>query len=768
MQAKKMPLVAMRGVIMFPEMMLHFDVARTKSINALETAVEDDKLIFLTAQKDMRTEDPKQEHLYSMGVVSRIKQILKLPGDIIRVLAEGVCRARLIEYEDLEDMRYALVQYIDEPVSLDETKTEAQIRTLLSLFERYARKSNRLSPDITLLSNEVSSAGQLADLIAGNVLVRIEDKQQVLDSVDIDLRVNTLIEVLAREIEIAGLESEIAKNVKKQIDKTQKEYYLREQMKVIQNELNEGETIQSEVDELRKKIRDIPLSEEAAVKVEKEIGRMEKMSASSPESSVIRSYIDWIISLPWGKSTKDNTDLIKAAKILDQEHYGLKDVKERIVEFLAVKQLTQDTKGPILCFVGPPGVGKTSIAKSIAHALNRNFVRTSLGGVRDEAEIRGHRRTYIGAIPGRIIHSMKQAGSMNPVFLFDEIDKMSGDFRGDPASAMLEVLDPEQNNAFRDHYLDIDFDLSKVIFLTTANSKDTIPRPLLDRMEIIDISSYMENEKLMIAKRHLIKKEMLAHGLKSKMLKINDRALLSIINNYTSEAGVRNLEREIAKICRRSAREILEKDVPGVTVTTSNLDKYLGIPKYLKEDKNKKPKVGVCMGLAWTSVGGKTLPVEAVHMSGKGNLVLTGQLGDVMQESAKAALGYLRTHSKELKLDPDFYDNIDIHIHCPSGAVPKDGPSAGVTMATALYSALSGKPVRSDIAMTGEITLTGNVMPIGGLLEKVIAAARIGIKTVVIPKDNKPDLADIPDEVKNKLEFVFAENIMQVLKVAIV
>ncbi len=766
MQTQTMPLVAMRGVVMFPEMMLHFDVGRAKSVNALEAAVEGDQLIFLTAQKDMRTEEPEFEHLYTMGVISKIKQILKLPGDIIRVLSEGVSRARMIEYEDQDDMRIAIVEPIDEPACADETKSEAQIRTLLSLFERYAHKSNRLSPDMALLANEITSPGQLADLIAGNVLVRIEDKQRVLDSVDLDMRVNTLIEVLAREIEIAGLESEIAKNVKKQIDKSQKEYYLREQMKVIQNELNEGDV--SEAEELRQKIKELPLTDEARVKAEKELSRMEKMSSSSPESSVIRSYIDWILSLPWGKSTEDNMDLKNAQKVLDEDHYGLEKVKERIVEYLAVKQLTKNSKGPILCFVGPPGVGKTSIARSIARAMGREFVRTSLGGVRDEAEIRGHRRTYIGAIPGRIIHSMKQAGTMNPVFLFDEIDKMSGDFRGDPASAMLEVLDPEQNSTFRDHYLDIDFDLSSVIFLTTANSLDTIPRPLLDRMEVIELSSYMENEKLMIAKRHLIRKEMDAHGLKQKMLRFSDNAILKMINGYTSESGVRNLERTIAKVCRKAAREILESDLEGITIKHSNLQKYLGVPKYSEDEKQKKPKVGVCMGLAWTSVGGKTLPVEVVHMSGKGGLSLTGQLGDVMQESAKAALGYIRAKSETLKLPHDLFENTDIHIHCPSGAIPKDGPSAGITMATAVYSALSGKPVRSDVAMTGEITLTGNVMPIGGLLEKVIAAVRVGMKTVIIPKDNKRDLEEIPEEVKAKLEFVFADNIMQVLKTAIV
>jgi ATP-dependent Lon protease len=770
-QRQVLPMVALRGLVIFPYMVLHFDVGRDKSIAALEEAMANDQLIFLCAQKDIRVEEPETDDIFEIGTLSKIKQVLKLPGDNLRVLVEGINRARIVEY--IENENYLMVEVEKyEETFLEEgdvdVHTEALMRTVLSMFDKYSKQSNKISPEAMVSVSEVKDPGQLADIVASNIVFKFDDKQRILECFGVSERLEEIIAILSRELEISNIENEIVKNVKKQIDKSQREYYLREQMKAIQKELGEGETLQSEVEELREKIEKANLSEEARKKAEKELGRMEKMSAGSPEVGVIRSYLDWIVGLPWGVETQDNMDLAHAATVLDEDHFGLEKVKERILEYLAVRKMKNDMHGPILCFVGPPGVGKTSIARSIARALDRKFVRTSLGGVRDEAEIRGHRRTYIGAIPGRIISSIKQAGSLNPVFLFDEIDKMSHDFRGDPASAMLEVLDPEINNAFRDHYLDLEFDLSRVMFLTTANSTDTIPRPLLDRMELIELSSYTENEKAEIAKRHLIKKQCDEHGLKDGMLEINEAALSDIINLYTSESGVRSLERRIADVCRKAAREILETGATGVRVTRQNLYKYLGYPRYRRSKAGEADRTGVVTGLAWTAVGGQTLPVEAMVMDGTGKIELTGHLGDVMKESAKAGISYIRSRHDELGIDKDFYEKKDIHIHCPEGAIPKDGPSAGITMATAVLSALTDKPVRKDVAMTGEITLTGNVLPIGGLKEKVLAALRAGIKTVIIPKENEKDIYDLPQNIRRKLKFIMADDVMQVFDNSIV
>jgi ATP-dependent Lon protease len=614
----------------------------------------------------------------------------------------------------------------------------------------------------------VEDPGQLADIIAANILVKMEDKQNILEAFDVQERLEKLYDILVREIQILEIERRINQRVKKQVDKLQREYYLREQLKAIQKELGERDGISDEIEEYQKLIEQANLPKEAYEKALKELDRLSKMPPGSAEVGVIRTYLDWIVELPWNVETEDNLDLKNAARILDEDHYGLTKVKERVLEYLAVHQLTRHMKGPILCFVGPPGVGKTSIARSIARALNRKFVRMSLGGVRDEAEIRGHRRTYVGAIPGRIISYMKQAGSKNPVFLFDEIDKMSSDFRGDPASALLEVLDAEQNYAFRDHYLELPFDLSKVMFLTTANTLDTIPRPLLDRMEVIQIPGYTEEEKLHIASRYLIPKQEKQHGLKEGSINIPERVIRDIINHYTREAGVRNLERHIASICRKAARRILETKQERVRITSGNLKKYLGIPIFSYKKADQQPQVGIATGLAWTAVGGDTLAIEVATMPGTGKLVLTGQLGDVMKESAHAGFSYIRSKARDFGIDPNFYNNMDIHVHVPEGAIPKDGPSAGITMTTAIISALTGIPARSDVAMTGEITLRGRILPIGGLKEKVLAAHRAGISKVIIPSENEKDLVDIPDNIKRKVKIVLVDHMEQLLEHALV
>ncbi len=761
---RRLPLLALRGLTVFPNMVLYFDVGRDKSISALEQAMMQDQNILLVSQKNAKIDDPEIDDIYRVGTIANIKQLLKLPGDTVRVLAEGLKRGKIIEYTKYDpyfevEIEEELFEYTDK----ERLQQEALMRSILDIFEDYIKLSNKVAPELLLSIHTVDEPGQLADIVASNVLVKTEDKQSILNALDPVERLEKLYGMLTKEVQILEIEDKIDKRVKKQVDRVQKEYYLREKLKAIQKELGEYDIISSEIDEYIEKIESLDLPDEAYKKALKEVDRLSKMPSTSAEGSVIRTYLDWILELPWNRETQDNADLKMAAKILDEDHYGLEEVKERIIEYLAVKQLTNNMKGPILCFVGPPGVGKTSIAKSIARALDREFVRMSLGGVRDEAEIRGHRRTYVGAIPGRIISGMKQAGTKNPVFLLDEIDKMSSDFRGDPASALLEVLDGEQNFAFRDHYLDLPFDLSKVMFLTTANTVDTIPGPLLDRMEVIRIAGYTDGEKLNIAIKYLIPKQLKEHGLEEGSILISDDTILNIINYYTRESGVRNLEREIAKICRKAAKRIIETGQSHVRISARNLDKYLGMPKYRYDKVDKRDQVGVVTGLAWTVVGGDTLSVEAVPMHGTGKLTLTGKLGDVMKESANAGFSYIRSKAKEFGIDPNFYENTDIHVHVPEGAIPKDGPSAGITITTAIISALTEIPVKNNVAMTGEITLRGRVLPIGGLKEKMLAAHRAGVEKVIIPAENIKDIEEIPDNVRREIDIITVEHIDEVL-----
>ncbi len=760
-----LPLVALRGLMVFPHMVLNFDIGRSKSVRALEMAMMNDQPIFLVAQKDAGEEDPGEEGLCTVGTIALIKQVMNLPGDAVRVLVEGDCRGVIKGLTDNGEYIKARVARSEDEWT-DGVELEALIRTTRDAFDEYAEASQRVSRETADTIRDVEDPGMLADVIAANVLIHMEDRQKVLEELDVSARLETLSQILMRETELAGIEKQVQARIKKQVEKNQKDYYLREQIKAIQTEL--GDNDGTEVEELRERMEKTPLNEEARKKCEKEIERLSHMAPGTPEVGISRTYIEWILDLPWGVTTEDNLDLNRARKVLSQDHYGLEKVKERIIEYLAVLHMKQDMRGPILCFVGPPGVGKTSIVRAIAEAVGRKFVQMSLGGVRDEAEIRGHRRTYLGAIPGRIISSLKQAGTMNPVFLFDEIDKMGADVRGDPASAMLEVLDAEQNNAFRDHYMELPFDLSKVMFITTANTVDSIPAPLLDRMEIIEVPSYTEEEKLQIARRHLLPKQIKAHGLQPKSVRISDNVMRQLIEGYTREAGVRTLERTIARVIRKSAVTMLDTGVKSVTVTEKVLHADLGAVRFTREMPEKEPRVGIVNGLAWTSVGGELLEVECATMPGKGNLKLTGQLGDVMKESAEAAFTWVRAHSSQLGLADSFYQEKDIHIHVPEGAVPKDGPSAGVTMTTALVSVFTGRPVRQDVAMTGEITLRGRVLPIGGLKEKTLAAYRAGIRTLVIPKENVKDLEDIPPHVLSVFRIIAVEFIDEVLKAALV
>ncbi len=765
-QLRKMPLLPLRGILVFPYMIIHLDVGREKSIGALEEAMVHDRLIMLASQRDAQNDKPQPEDIFSVGTVAEIKQLLKLPGGTIRVLVEGLHRAEIVRYAELEPFYMAEIREHNEA----ETKTpeiEALTRTAISQFEQWVKLSKKIPPETLVSVVMVEEPGRLTDLIASHLALKIEDKQVLLDAVDVKERLERLCDILGREMEILELEKKINVRVRKQMEKTQKEYYLREQLKAIQKELGDKDDRLAEADEYRQKLKEQELPKDVAEKITKEIERLEKMPPMVAESAVIRTYLDWLLALPWAKETTDRLDIGIAEKILEEDHYGLEKVKERILEYLSIRKLTEKMKGPILCLVGPPGVGKTSLARSIARAMERKFVRVSLGGVRDEAEVRGHRRTYVGALPGRIIQGMRTAGSKNPVFLLDEIDKMSADFRGDPSAALLEVLDPEQNNSFSDHYIEVPFDLSRVLWVVTANVMHNIPRPLFDRMETITIAGYTEEEKTQIAIRYLIPKQVRDHGLTDKQIVFSEGTIQKVIRDYTREAGVRNLERNIANLCRKAARQIVQDKRTVVKITAQNLHTFLGAPKYRHKQAERNLQVGVATGLAWTEVGGDVLGVEVSTMKGKGKLTLTGQLGDVMKESAQAGFSYIRSRAQELGVDPEFYEKTDIHIHLPEGAIPKDGPSAGITMATAVASALSGRPVKNDVAMTGEITLRGRVLPVGGVKEKVLAAHRVGIKKIILPKENKRDMDEIPVNVKRSLEFVLVEHMDEVLKAAL-
>jgi ATP-dependent Lon protease len=766
-KVKQLPLLPLRGLIVFPSMVIHLDVGRDKSVKALEKSMMENNLIFLASQKEVNIDDPEEKDIYRVGTIARIKQMLKLPNGTIRVLVEGLQRAKLLRFVDIDE-GYFLVELEEiEDVHGDYIEEEALMRTLLQYFEQYIKASKKVSKETFATVKDIDEPGRVADIIASHLTLKMKEKLHILELNNIIERLNRLIELINNEKEVLHLEKKIGQRVKKSMERTQKEYYLREQMKAIQQELGDRDGKLGEITQLKEKIAEANMPERVEKVALKELDRYERVPNNSAESSVIRNYLEWLVSLPWSKETVDILDIKRAEKTLNADHYGLDKVKERILEYLAVQQLTKSLKGPILCLVGPPGVGKTSLAKSIAKAINRNFVRISLGGVRDEAEIRGHRRTYVGAMPGRIIQGMKRAGTINPVFLLDEIDKMSNDFRGDPSSAMLEVLDPEQNSTFSDHFIEETYDLSKVMFIATANTLETIPGPLLDRLEIISIAGYTEVEKLHIAKEHLIPKQIKEHGLTKGMLQIRDEALLKLIRLYTREAGVRSLERQIASICRKAAKKIVEDDKKKVIVTEKMLEEILGKPRFRYGQAEQEDQIGAATGLAYTTAGGDTLSIEVTLYPGKGNLLLTGKLGDVMKESAQAAFSYVRSRTLELNIDPDFHEKNDIHIHVPEGAVPKDGPSAGITIATALVSALTGRPVRKEVGMTGEITLRGRVLPIGGLKEKTLSAHRAGLTTIIIPEENKRDLDDIPESVKQDLTFIPVRHLDEVLEHAL-
>jgi len=760
------PLLPLRGLLVYPTMVLHLDVGREKSVQALEKAMVDDHLIFLTMQKDMDIDDPSEEDLYRIGTLTKVKQMLKLPNGTIRVLVEGLKRAEILEIIEEEGYFSADLHVFDEDTSKD-IEDEALMRTMLEYFEQYIKISKKISNETLSTVSDMEEPGRMADIIASHLPIKLKEKQHILETIDNKKRMNYVIDIINNEKEVLNLEKKIGQRVKKSMERTQKEYYLREQMKAIQKELGDKDGKSGEVSSLMEKIEACKMPEHVKKTALKELDRYEKIPSTSAESSVIRNYIEWLIALPWSNATEDDLDILKAEKILDEDHYGLEKVKERVLEYLAVQKLTNSLKGPILCLAGPPGVGKTSLARSIARSLNRHFVRVSLGGVRDESEIRGHRRTYVGAMPGRIIQGMKKAGTINPVFLLDEIDKMSNDFRGDPSAAMLEVLDPEQNHNFSDHYIEETYDLSKVMFIATANNLATIPAPLRDRMEVISIAGYTELEKTNIVKNHLLEKQIKDHGLTKGQLQIRDDAVQKIVRLYTREAGVRSLERQIASICRKSAKIIVTSEKKKIVVTGKNLEEFLGKPKFRYGQAEEIDQVGVATGLAYTTVGGDTLQIEVSLAPGKGKLVLTGKLGDVMRESAQAAFSYIRSKSEELGIDPKFHEKHDIHIHVPEGAVPKDGPSAGITMVTALVSALTGRTIKKEVGMTGEVTLRGRVLPIGGLKEKSLGAHRAGLTTIIAPKDNEKDLEDIPESVREELEFILVSHVDEVLKHAL-
>lgn len=766
MQEKELAILPLRGILVFPYMVIHLDVGRERSMAAVEEAMLGDRQILLLSQKEMEIDSPSADDLFTIGTIADIKQLLRLPGGTLRVLVEGLTRGKVEEFISEEPYFMARVCKIQENERMM-PELENVARSLTRQFEEYVRLSKRVSPETIGSVLSIREPGKMADLIASHLNLKVEDKQAILDAIDLNERMEKLTELIMREIEILELERRIGLRVRKQMEKAQKEYYLREQMKAIQKELGEKDEKQAEIEEYKDKIEKAKLTKEAKEKALKELDRLDKMPPASAEGTVVRTYLDWILALPWVKASRDKIDLYKAERILEEDHYGLEKVKERILEFLSIHKLTTDMRSPILCFIGPPGVGKTSLAKSVARALDRQFVRMSLGGVRDEAEIRGHRRTYIGAMPGRVIQGIRKAGTKNPVYLFDEIDKMASDFRGDPASALLEVLDPEQNIIYSDHYMEIPFDLSKVLFIMTANYQENIPRPLLDRMEVIHLSGYTEDEKVNIAARHLVPKQMNAHGLSEEIVSLTQEAVLKIVRGYTRESGVRNLEREIANVLRKVAVRIVKEEWQPKTLTGEDVETLLGAPRYYYETVGVEPEIGAAVGLAYTEVGGDVLAIEVTPLPGKGMLTLTGKLGDVMKESAQAGLTFVRSHASNLGIDAEFYDKIDLHIHVPEGAVPKDGPSAGITMATAMASALSSRGVRQNVAMTGEITLRGNVLPIGGVKEKVLAAHRAGIKIIILPDKNRKDLEEVPEDIRKQLEFRFVRRMEEVLDIAL-
>lgn len=764
----KLPLLAIRDTVIFPYMVLPLAVGREKSIRATESAMNTDHLIFLVAQKRMEIEDPQQGDLYEVGTIGEVLQLLKMPDGTLKILVEGVSRGKIVGFQFLSEKGYIEVgiQIPQEEVKPG-PELEALMRQVTSLFDQYVKLNRRMPFETALSLGNITEPGRLADIIGAHLMIKTHEKQKILETVDPQERLDKLVAILNSEIEILNLEKKIQSRVRGQIEKTQKQYYLTEQMKAIQKELRQKDDFAKEIDELREKVKKAKMTKEAEEEAMRELSRLEKMMPFSPEATVIRNYVDWLIALPWSIKTKDNLDLKRAKQILEEDHYGLEKIKERVLEYLAVCSRTKKLKGPLLCFVGPPGTGKTSVAKSIARALGRKFIHMSLGGVRDEAEIRGHRRTYIGALPGRIMQSVRKAKSKNPVFLLDEVDKMGVDWRGDPAAALLEVLDPEQNRAFVDHYLDVEFDLSDVMFITTANTLYTIPPSLADRLETLRFPGYTTEEKIEIAKRYLIPKQCKEHGLTEETLIITLPALKRIIHEYTQEAGVRNLEREIANLCRKVTKElVLDPEKKQIEITVANVEKYLGIPKYHRE-KIAPNEIGVATGLAWTEVGGSLLAIEVTAMKGKGKLTLTGKLGEVMQESAQAALSYVRSTAKKLGLKEDFFKDKEIHIHVPEGAIPKDGPSAGIAMATALVSVLTGHAVKKDVAMTGEITLRGRILPIGGFKEKVLAAFREGVKVVVFPEGNKKDLEEISKDIQHKIKLIPAKHMDGVLGIAL-
>lgn len=766
-KVRRLPLLPLRGLLVYPSMVLHLDVGREKSVKALEKSMVDDSLILLCSQSEINIEEPTTEDIYRIGTIAKVRQMLKLPNGTIRVLVEGVVRAEITEFLNNDEYYEVQVRELPEQETSD-PEIDALMRTVLHQFEHYINLSKKVTPETLAAVSDIDEPGRLADVICSHLSLKIKDKQDILETVPVKDRLEKLLSILNNEREVLELERKISQRVKKQMEKTQKEYYLREQMKAIQKELGDKEGRTGEIEELRSLLAETEVPDKVKEKIEKEIDRLEKLPATSAEGSVIRNYIDWLLGIPWSNFTEDDLNIIHAEEILNEDHYGLEKPKERVLEYLAVQQLVKKLKGPILCLVGPPGVGKTSIARSIARSLGRQFIRISLGGVRDEAEIRGHRRTYVGAMPGRIIQGMKNAGTTNPVFLLDEIDKMAMDFRGDPAAALLEVLDPEQNSTFSDHYIEVPFDLSNVMFVTTANAVHNIPRPLLDRMEVLYIPGYTEIEKYKIARNFLLPKQQKDHGLREDQLVIDDQALMKIVREYTREAGVRNLEQQVAAICRKSAKRLVSGQGEIVTIHADNVKDFLGPAKFHHGMAEESDQIGAVTGLAWTEVGGDTLVIEVTVMPGNGKLTLTGKLGDVMKESAQAAFSYTRSRVGQLRIAPDFHEKLDVHIHIPEGAIPKDGPSAGITMATALISALTNIPVSKEVAMTGEITLRGRVLPIGGLKEKSLAAHRAGIRTIIIPKDNAKDLEEIPESVRNELRFIPVSHVDEVLEYALV